>query len=144
MVEIRELRTSDRAQWQSLWLGYLRFYRIHLSKEVTDNTFARLTDDSTRWRGIVAEKHDQVIGIAHFLFHTSSTCLADVCYLEDLFVDPSERGSGVGRALINAVYDAADRAKAASVYWNTQEFNSDARALYDTLAHRTSFIRYER
>jgi GNAT superfamily N-acetyltransferase len=70
--------------------------------------------------------------------------LQNICYLEDLFVDPATRGSGIGRALIHAVYTAADRAKTASVYWMTQEFNADGRALYDTLARRTSFIRYER
>jgi len=50
----------------------------------------------------------------------------------------------VGRALIQAVYAAADRVKAGAVYWMTQEFNAEGRALYDTLAPRTSFIRYER
>ena len=79
-----------------------------------------------------------------FRSHPSTWALRDYCYLEDLYVDPATRGHGVGRALIRAVYEAADRVQAASVYWLTQEFNSEGRALYDTLARRTSFIRYER
>ena len=85
-----------------------------------------------------------MVGFVHYLFHPSTWSLKEICYLEDLFVDPAARGGGVGRALIQAVYAAADAAQAGAVYWMTQEFNADGRALYDTLAHRTSFIRYER
>lgn len=144
MPAIRALRSADRAQWESLWNGYLRFYRQHLPAEVTHATFARLLDERTAPHGLVAEDDGRLVGFVHYLFHPSTWALRDVCYLEDLFVDPAARGGGVGRALINAVYAAADRAQAASVYWMTQEFNAEGRALYDTLAHRTSFIRYQR
>jgi len=144
MPEIRALRPADRAQWDALWSGYLRFYRQHLPVEVTNATFARLVDESGQPHALVAEQGGRLVGFVHYLFHASTWSTADICYLEDLFVDPQCRGGGVGRALIHAVYAAADRAKAGSVYWMTQEFNADGRALYDTLARRTSFIRYER
>jgi GNAT superfamily N-acetyltransferase len=144
MSNIRPLLSSDRPQWDPLWQGYLRFYRQHLPIEVTDATFARLTDENSQPHALVAEDGGRIVGFAHYLFHPSTWSLTGYCYLEDLFVDPAARGAGAGRALIEAVYAAADRAGASSVYWMTQEFNSDARALYDTIAHRTSFIRYER
>jgi GNAT superfamily N-acetyltransferase len=144
MFEIRALRSSDRPQWESLWQGYLRFYRQHLPPQVTHLTFNRLLDESMPLQGLVAQRGADLIGFAHFLFHATSWAQADICYLEDLYVDPTARGGGVGRGLIQAVYAAADVASAASVYWMTQEFNAEGRALYDTLAHRTSFIRYER
>jgi GNAT superfamily N-acetyltransferase len=142
--DIRALQPSDRAQWEILWKGYLRFYRQHLSDAVTDATFARLVDPRQAPYGLVAEREGTLLGFVHYLFHSSTWSLTDICYLEDLFVDPAARGGGVARALIHAVYAAADRVKAGSVYWMTQEFNADGRALYDTLAHRTSLIRYER
>jgi GNAT superfamily N-acetyltransferase len=142
--EIRPVRSSDRVQWDALWAGYLRFYRQHVSIEVTDGTFARLVDERVQPHGLVAERDGSLVGFVHYVFHPTSWSLRDNCYLEDLFVDPATRGSGVGRALIHAVYREADRVKAASVYWMTQEFNAEGRALYDTLARRTSFIRYER
>lgn len=141
---IRPLRKRDRAQWQALWDGYLRFYRQHLPEKVTHTTFARLVDRKVQPHGLVAELDGALVGFVHYTFHRSTWSLTEICYLEDLFVGPATRGSGTGRALIHAVYAAADRAKAGSVYWMTQEFNADGRALYDTLAHRTSFIRYER
>jgi GNAT superfamily N-acetyltransferase len=144
MLEIRPLKMTDRTQWQALWQGYLRFYRQSLAPEITDGTFARLVEGARQSHGIVAQRDGRLLGFAHYLFHASSWSAPDICYLEDLFVDPAVRGQGAGRALIHAVYAAADLAQAGSVYWMTQEFNADGRALYDTLARRTSFIRYER
>ena len=143
-IQIRALRSNDRDQWYELWRGYLRFYRQQLPEEITDATFRRLAGDDGQLHGLVAELDGRLTGFVNYLFHPSSWSLTQVCYLEDLFVDPTMRGGGVGRALIKAVYDAADAAKATTVYWMTQEFNAAGRALYDTLAHRTSFIRYER
>ena len=57
---------------------------------------------------------------------------------------PEVRGTGVGRALIEAVYTAADEAGAPSVYWLTQDFNHTARQLYDRIGVKTPFIRYNR
>ncbi|HZO20992.1 MAG TPA: GNAT family N-acetyltransferase [Steroidobacteraceae bacterium] len=144
MTQVRPLRSADRPQWADLWQGYLHFYRRHLPEQLTETTFARLIDPSRQPHGLVAEHEGRLIGLVHYLFHTSSWSMTDVCYLEDLYVDPAARGAGAGRALIEAVYAAADRASVDTVYWLTQEFNADGRALYDTLAHRTSFIRYER
>ena len=144
MTEIRALKDSDRAAWECLWRGYLRFYRQHLPDEITAATFARLVKPGTQPYALVAEHEGRLAGFVHYLFHPSTWSLRDSCYLEDLFVDAGARGAGVGRALIHAVYAAADAAQATSVYWMTQEFNADGRALYDTLARRTSFIRYER
>jgi GNAT superfamily N-acetyltransferase len=144
VTEIRALKESDRTAWEDLWKGYLRFYRQHLPQEVTAATFARLMKPGAQPHALVAEHEGRLVGFVHYLFHSSTWSLKDICYLEDLFVDPGARGKGIARALIQAVYAAADAAQAASVYWMTQEFNADGRALYDTLARRTSFIRYER
>ena len=144
MFEVRPIRAGDRQHWDALWAGYLRFYRQHLPAEVTHGTFARLTDPGARLHGLVAGHDGALVGFVHYQFHPSTWSLRDYCYLEDLYVDPAARGHGVGRRLIEAVYAAADRVQATNVYWLTQEFNAEGRALYDTLARRTSFIRYER
>lgn len=143
-IRIRPLTPEDRAQWAPLWAGYLRFYRQRLPDAVTDGVFTRLADPEQQPYGLVAEFDGTLVGLAHYLFHPSTWSLTDICYLEDLFVDPTRRGLGAGRQLIEAVYGAADRAGAERVYWMTQEFNADARALYDTIGRRTSFIRYEK
>lgn len=142
---IRPLLADDFEAWQSLWLGYLSFYRAELSEEITGATFARLVSDDPNLTGFVAEDdHLRVVGFAHLVFHASTWTTASYCYLEDLFLARPARGTGLGRALLEAVFAEADRRGATRTYWETQEFNSPARSLYDQVAHRTSFIIYER
>lgn len=94
---------------------------------------------------LVAENEDgEMIGIVHFLYHRVTWAVEDRCYLEDLFVAASARGTGAGRALIEAVYAAADERGADQVYWLTQEFNAEGRRLYDRVGRLTPFIKYQR
>ena len=85
-----------------------------------------------------------LLGIVHFLYHSHCWREERVCYLQDLFADPEVRGTGVGRALIEAVYEQADREGAPAVYWLTQDFNAEARKLYDRIASATPFVKYVR
>jgi len=142
---IRALEHGDWEAWKPLWDGYLRFYREPLADEITRENFRRLCDRADGMRGLLALDDGGVaVGLAHLIFHPSTWTTTTKCYLEDLFVSRSSRGGGTGRALIKAVYAEADAAGAQSVYWHTQQFNAPARSLYDTVAHNTSFIVYER
>jgi GNAT superfamily N-acetyltransferase len=144
---IRALTADDYPGWLPLWRGYLRFYRGEVSDEVTLDTFRRLAGGLDGMTGLVAEDpagSGTLAGLAHLVFHPSTWASQPYCYLEDLFVAPSARGSGLSRQLIDAVYAEADRRGAARVYWETQEYNGAARSLYDLVAHRTSFVIYER
>jgi GNAT superfamily N-acetyltransferase len=144
---IRALTADDYPGWLPLWRGYLRFYRGEVSDEVTLGTFRRLAGGLDGMTGLVAEDPagtGNLAGLAHLVFHPSTWASQPYCYLEDLFVAPSARGSGLSRQLIDAVYAEADRRGAARVYWETQEYNGAARSLYDLVAHRTSFVIYER
>ena len=143
-ILIRRLEPRDEVRWHALWGAYLRFYRESVAEEVTAATFKRLCEGSGDVLGLVAaDGNDDPIGLAHLVFHPSTWSLTTYCYLEDLFVAPGGRGRDVGRRLIEAVYEEADRRGSTNVYWHTQEFNGPARSLYDTVAHR-SFIVYER
>jgi ribosomal protein S18 acetylase RimI-like enzyme len=80
----------------------------------------------------------------HYLFHPVTWAAGPRCYLEDLFTAAEARGRGVGKALIEAVYKAADERGADQVYWLTRETNATARRLYDQVARATDFIKYRR
>jgi GNAT superfamily N-acetyltransferase len=142
---VRPLRAEDEADWRRLWTGYLTFYKSSVPEEVYRSTFARLLgDDPHDFHGLVAEQGGRVIGLTHYLFHRHCWRIENVVYLQDLFVDPEVRGTGAGRALIEAVYAAADAAGCPTVYWLTQDFNATARQLYDRIATVTPFIKYQR
>ena len=142
---VRPLAQSDRADWDRLWTAYLAFYETARPQEIFDTYFARLLgDDPQDFNGLVAEVDGKVVGLTHYLFHRHGWRVENVCYLQDLYADPHVRGHGVGRALIEGVYAASDRAGISSVYWLTQDFNHEARRLYDRIGKLSPVIRYER
>ena len=143
-LTIRPVRPEDRAGWEPLWQGYLSFYRADLPADVTEHTWAALCDPASTVHGLVAVIGDRVIGLAHVVLHATTWATRVTCYLEDLFVDRSVRGAGVGRALIEAVFAFADGHEASGVYWLTQEYNAPARSLFDTVARHSSFVVYQR
>jgi GNAT superfamily N-acetyltransferase len=141
---IRTLLPDDRAQWDVLWRGYLDFYRTEIPDSVTELTWRRILDPEAPIHGLCADGGGKLLGIVHYLFHPVTWAAGPRCYLEDLFTAPEARGRGVGRALIEAVYAAADARGADQVYWLTQTSNSTARRLYDQVARATDFIKYRR
>lgn len=138
---IRALKPSDREAWESLWQGYLTFYKASLSEEQTQLTWERLLDVSNPIEGLIAEHDGQVVGIAHIQLRPSTWSQHGFLYLEDLFVDPSMRGQGIGVDLMNSVYDRARKLNAGRVYWTTQSDNP-ARKLYDRFAAESGFVQY--
>ena len=143
---LRPIERSDYAGWRPLWDGYNRFYGRHgptaLPEAITATTWDRFFARHEPVHGIVAEQAGRLIGIAHYLFHRSTTRLTDVCYLQDLYTAEDARGRGIGRQLIHAVYAAATAAGSGRVYWQTQASNAAGRALYDKVAGHQGFIVY--
>jgi GNAT superfamily N-acetyltransferase len=141
-LTIRAIEEKDKDQWLKLWAGYLEFYKSTISSEQTELTWKRLINNELKMFGFVAESEEGVIGFTHCLFRPSTWTETDYCYLEDLFVDPSIRGKGVGRALMDKVVDLAKEKKSKRVYWTTQEFNKTARILYDSITPVSEFVQY--
>ena len=140
-IHIAPLRHDDKASWSGLACGYKTFYKTTLPEAEYDLAWQRLMANDGIF-GLGATIDGQLIGIAHYLFHTS-VWAQNVCYLQDLFVDPAMRGRGVARALIEEVATASTEVGATRLYWQTQENNTTGRALYDKVAKYNGFIRYD-
>lgn len=142
-LTIRPLSAEDRPEWGALWCEYLAFYDTRLSDDVYTATFERLLGAPPQ-HGLIAHQDGRAVGLAHYIFHAHNWHLAPVCYLQDLYTCAAHRKQGVGQALIEAVYSAADAAGAADTYWMTQDFNAPARRLYDRIGQLTPFVKYTR
>ncbi|MCP3800635.1 GNAT family N-acetyltransferase [Allokutzneria sp. A3M-2-11 16] len=142
MMEIAPLVPADRERWEVLARRYKDFYKTVESDEGYDRTWQRLLDGRDV-HGIAAHVDGRLVGIAHFLFH-STVWMDDSCYLQDLFVDEAARGHGVARALIERVEEAARDRECPRLYWQTHQDNATARALYDKVATFGGMIVYVR
>jgi GNAT superfamily N-acetyltransferase len=142
-LTIRPIDASDRAAWEPLWAGYLAFYETTVSNDVTEFTWKRLTGAGGVFGFLAIGGGGDAVGLVHFVFHPTTWSVGGSCYLEDLFVAPAARGHRVGRRLFAAVADAAKAKGATTLYWQTEEFNGTARRLYERVAKRSPFIRYQ-
>jgi len=147
-IAIRFANKDDFDGWLPLWLAYNEFYgrcgETALAEEVTWSTWTRFHDIAEPVRCMIAESEGRVIGIVHFIFHRTTISIAPTCYLQDLYTIASERGRGVGRKLIAAVYEEARAAGSARVYWLTHETNTVAMKLYGQVAELSGFVQYRK
>lgn len=145
---IRPVSRQDYAQWLPLWLGYNAFYGragvTSLLDAIIAMTWARFFDPDEPVHALVADRGGQLLGLAHYLFHRSTITIEPSCYLQDLFTSESARGQGVGRGLIEGVYDQARIAGSHRVYWQTHETNRTAMQLYDQVAEKSGFLVYRK
>ena len=145
-VRVRPLQARDKPVWLALFKGYVEFYKATVPEDVIETLWQRLMRGGEGFHiALVAvDDADTPVGLAHILFHRSTWSNGFYCYLEDLFVDSAQRGRGIGRALIEAVYAEADARGCPRTYWMTQESNATARALYDRVATKSPFVQYRR
>jgi GNAT superfamily N-acetyltransferase len=146
LATVRPVTPADYDAWRPLWDDYNAFYErtgpTALSEEVNDTLWRRFFDANEPVHCVVAERDGKVVGICHFLYHRSTSRLEPLCYLQDLFTLAEERGHGIGRALIVAVYEIAKAHGCKRVYWQTHTTNTPGRTLYDKVAKHFGFLVY--
>lgn len=143
-ILVRAARADEYATWYPLWRGYQGFYKVDIAEDVSRSTWARFFDDAEPMHCDFAEVDGTVRGLVHSIDHRSCWMTESSCYLQDLFVDPSLRGQGLGRKLIEHVYASAKARGCARVHWLTHESNLDAMKLYDRIADKPGFVQYRK
>lgn len=151
-ITVRPVERQDFEQWLPLWDGYNAFYGrsgpTALAGDITRTTWSRFFDAYEPVHALVAEaattSERRLVGLVHYLYHRSTTAIAPSCYLQDLFTSEAARGHGIGRALIEGVYQRAAAAGAGRVYWQTHETNRTAMQLYDKIGERSGFVVYRK
>lgn len=142
---IRMVAAGDEAAWRELWKGYQSFYRVELGENEDTTTWARLVGDDTPGMGaLVAETEDgRVDGFLNYVVHKSTWSVEPVCYLQDLFVSEAARGGGAARKLIERLAEMGREQDWYRIYWHTARDNAQAQILYNKVAERTGWVRYD-
>lgn len=140
-VKLRNLRSGDEQAWRGLWAGYNAFYDATVAPEITSLTWQRILDPDSPLLGRTIETDQGIVGFSLSVTHDGTWVSGKVCYLEDLFVGPAQRGAGFGRLLIQDLVDLAQTRKWSTLYWHTRQDNP-ARKLYDSFVAADDFVRY--
>lgn len=141
-IAIRDAEAGDEADWRRLWAAYLAFYKVDLAEAVTASTWSRILDPASRVCMRVAAENGALAGFAIHHWHDSTWVATPDCYLEDLYVDETIRGKGIGRALLDDLVTICKRNGWSRLYWHTDEGNRRAQALYDSYVKPDGHIRY--
>ncbi|KMY01498.1 GNAT family acetyltransferase [Pseudomonas syringae KCTC 12500] len=143
-VQIRPVNVDDHHAWLPLWQAYLRFYNTELAEGVSDITWQRLVDANEPTHSALAWRGDEAVGMVNFIYHRSNWSINNACYLQDLIVAPEQRGTGIGRQLIEFVYATAKADGCDKVHWLTHETNATAIQLYERIAERPGLIQFRK
>ena len=143
-MQIRHVKPEDKESWRQLWLAYIEYSEAVMEDEIIETTWSRfLVDDPHESKALVEfDENGTMVGIAHYLFHRHGWLVNDVCYIQDVFVIPSCRRKGYGRALFQEIFDIAKKNDSKQVYWMAKIANDGARKLYDDFGEVSPFVRY--
>ena len=142
-MDIRTVTEADFDAWEPLYRGYAAYYQVETNASKLDILFSWLCDPHHVCEGLVADMSGQLIGLAHFRSMPSPLRGANIGFLDDLFVDPSQRGGHTGDALLRAVDVIAGQRGWDMVRWITRDNNYRALGLYDKLSTRSNWLVYE-
>jgi GNAT superfamily N-acetyltransferase len=147
-IQVKPVTRSDYPEWLPLWNNYNEFYGrsglTALDPSITQTTWLRFFESDEPVHAIVAKSEGRLVGLAHYIFHRSTTAIHPYCYLQDLYTHEAFRGKGIASALILKVYEQAKLGGSPRLYWQTHETNVRAMRLYDKLAERSGFIVYRK
>jgi len=141
---IRAIQPSDKVQWARLFVAYGVFYETAFTQEIVDGVFAKLVGDTTEIQGLVALNDDKVVGFALYRALYDTFTDGPAWHLDDLFVDPAARGTGVANDLIEAVTIVARENGGGTIRWITAADNETAQRVYNKLATRKTWVTYEK
>ena len=136
-VEIRLGERGDVAVIARLIRALARYERLEHAVTMDEARLeAALFGSRPYAETLIAEDGGEAVGFALF-FHNFSTFLARPgIYLEDLFVDESHRGRGVGRALLQRLAAIAIERDCGRLEWAVLDWNSGAIGFYERLGAR--------
>lgn len=141
--QIQSVADAHFDSWKVLYQGYAKFYEKDLSDEIANTVWSWLLDDTHPYKGLIASIHSEFVGFAHYHAMPNSLRGKDIGFLDDLYVSENIRNAGVGTALLNEVKRQAAHNSWDIVRWITDDYNYNARRLYDKCARKKDWNLYE-
>lgn len=131
---IRAATPADVGAVHALMYELAEFEKLtHLFVGTPDGLADALFGARPAAEALVAEDAGRIVGYALF-FHNYSTFIGRRgLYLEDLYVQPSQRGTGLGTAMLRALAAIAIERQCARFEWTVLDWNQPAIGFYEKL-----------
>jgi GNAT superfamily N-acetyltransferase len=114
--------------------GLADYEKLRHACVATEEALRRTLFGERRYAEIIIAEHDGVPAGFALFFHNYSTFLAKPgIYLEDLFVLPSHRGAGIGKALLIELARIAVSRDCGRLEWSVLDWNEPAIGFYKSL-----------
>ena len=140
---IRKLELKDKENWEKLYFGYAKFYKVPMNSRILNTLWDWIQDDNHIVNGICFELEGNILGIAHYRTMPRPIKGKYICFLDDLFVEPDFRGQKIAQKLINHLKSLSKDNNWDGIRWITHSSNENAKKLYDKIANNTGFELYE-
>ena len=144
-MEITLVREADLPELLPLVRGYCDFYGVAPGdEELMALSRALIADPEREGFQVIARREDgRALGFATVFWSWSTLAAARIAVMNDLFVHPDGRGSGLAEALIEECRMRARRRGASSLNWQTAKDNARAQAVYERVgARRAEWLDY--
>jgi GNAT superfamily N-acetyltransferase len=144
-VTVVPVAAEHRAAWACLYAGYAAFYKVEQTEAMRETVWGWLMDPAHEVNGLVAlGAAGEPVGLAHYRPYARPLRGGYGGFLDDLFVDPAQRGQRIADALIEAVAAIGREKGWGVIRWITADDNYRGRGVYDRLATRTMWITYDK
>jgi predicted GNAT family acetyltransferase len=141
---IRPIEAGDRAAWGQLFRDYGVFYETSFDDAVLEGVWTWLMDAAHPVSAFVATDDGALVGFAHYRSVPDTFTAANGWFLDDLYVEPGQRGKGLATDLIGTVAAACTAQGGGTLRWITAASNTTAQRVYDRIAIRSTWVTYER
>ena len=143
-IVVSELSLQDRVEWEALYYGYAKFYKVPMNQEILDTVWSWIFDKNNAFYALVAKDDaGRYLGLMHYRAMPSPLRGKLVGFLDDLFIKPEFRGNGIVDALYEALKRSALDKGWPFMRWITAENNYRGRGVYDKLSDKTQWVTYQ-
>ncbi len=140
---IRNIKLSDKKDWQKLYMGYAVFYKVEMSPAILNTVWSWLIEEQHELNGLVCECEEKIVAFAHYRRMLSPLRGKYIGFLDDLFVSPEFRGKKIGEKFILKLNEISKNNGWGLVRWITRSDNLRAKSLYDRVSNKTNWEVYE-
>ena len=140
---IRPIKIEDKKDWEKLYKGYADFYKVEMNDKILNTLWNWVNDKNHEIEAIVYEVDGNIVAFAHYRRMPRPLKGQNICFLDDLFVDPDYRGKKIGEKILNELKKISKSNGWDLIRWITHKENIRAKTLYDRVAQKTSWDLYE-